>query len=290
MVAFISFGLFDKKYFYIIGIILLTCPISIFINSYDKEYNHHFNCFFYSFLIFFGQFLCIIPTFIIKKSLNGNKTSNIKSEYQNAKIIEYIFNDPMNNNLGTSDIVKIFFISLLKLLYFALDIFFFIKILESKNDDDDESNEYEYIYESFYKLYSPISYCIFLLFSKYFLKREYYRHQYYSVFLLIIIGVTQIVVTFFIKENENFHFIYILYGFFGSLILVFINSIIKFYTQFLMKFKNFSIYKCCYIYGFFNLPIIIIIIVIVSFFPCSYPICVVYDNNNKEEEDRRKIY
>ena len=64
-----------------------------------------------------------------------------------------------------------------------------------------------------------------------------------------------------------------------QLIIAFIDCIFLGYISGLMKYKYFSIFKCCYIFGFINVPITMVIYFIVSYIPCKTFYCdVEYEN------------
>jgi hypothetical protein len=58
-----------------------------------------------------------------------------------------------------------------------------------------------------------------------------------------------------------------------ELIMAFLDCIFYGYIKGLIQYKYYSIYKCCYMVGFINVPIIIIIYFIVTYIPCENLSC-----------------
>ena len=95
MRKYISFGYFDKKYFIIFIIFLITTFIEYFLLFYnDKITNYRTkirtNKLLLPTLAYIGQFLCFIPLIISKKY--NNKKSSTKN-YKSSIEIKYIFNN-----------------------------------------------------------------------------------------------------------------------------------------------------------------------------------------------------
>ena len=97
----ISFGYFNKKYFIIFIIFLITGSIEFFLIIYvDKKTNYttkiRTNKLLSSTLTYIGQFLCFIPM-IISKKYNSKKLSYPTKNNKSSIEIEYIFNHLYTN-------------------------------------------------------------------------------------------------------------------------------------------------------------------------------------------------
>ena len=287
----ISFGKFNKKYCYLILGVIITQLILVFlivqftVYSRDKNINH-FNIINFMSYIFFTS-LCesfmIIPDLILKKRVESENSkiqkslknseapkSNISSPKKSKNFsIKYIFN---KKTMKFSILEKISFVSagLLKLF---LDIMFIL---------------YHYLLyylEQNYNFVKIISYSfqfklIFLfLTSKLMYNIRYYRHQNFSIIIIVLAGFAKFI--FNCIQNYNKIFINIFIIFFIHLIHSFLESFLIVYLKGLMEYKYISPYKACYIIGLINFSIITIIYLIVSFCPCNKALCLVEYNDKK---------
>ena len=269
--AYISFSTIQKKFIYIILFCILIglfyFPLVLFFNEKDSNnFKINKNKLLQVFLYYLGHLLCFFPSLIIKYKSKRNKIS-IKNEYnkRDSKIIEYIFNDPSDklHNFKIKNIIFLFIISLISILGDFLVIFIEEKeyskgITQEKKNENNNKEEYKDIFS--FEEYYFFEYFFFLIFSISILKVIYYKHQYYSIILLMIFGIFRYlyVINFDISKKILI-----------ELIIAFIDCIIYGYIKGLMEYNYFSIYKCCYIFGFINVPIIIIIYFIVSYIPCD---------------------
>ena len=252
MRCFISFGIFSFKYF-IYGVLFAIFKLYVdyyiyYSNNKNDEnaniYNNHklLN----SFCFFLGYLLNIIPEKIsnkkskLKKSTIGNGLDSINS-------IKYIYNKP-DIYLSTKDIIK--FIALCLMLFF---LEFIEVILDKLNKDNVEQYEDEYLLFKF---------LIVFLLPKCF-KEVYYKHQNISIIFLIVVEIIKTL--FYIEKDytkKNFAIIIFLKIIYSSL-----SAIYYLYIKDLMKYKYISPYKCNFMIGIINFPLLIIIMFIISYTP-----------------------
>ena len=132
------------------------------------------------FLIYFGQALLFIPEKIINKYIFKKEKEIPKMKNHNSPlIVKYIFND-LSDKLSYLDIIYIFGISLLTLL---IDLVNFI-LLKIYNKDGKKIfyNEHFFLFELLF---------LFLI-SFFFYKIKYYKHQLYSIIIILILGFIQL--------------------------------------------------------------------------------------------------
>ena len=145
-------------------------------------------------------------------------------------------------------------------------IFIFIKLLTMK-----ESIQFDFCGQS--SLFELI--CL-LLISFFFYKTKFYKHQYFSIFIIIFAGLFKYL--FRINYSlllENFKFFLVQLGISLS------DSFIIVYTKTLMVEKFFSPLKATYLFGIINLILVIIIYIILSFIPCKSFLCSIeYNGQN----------
>ena len=115
------------------------------------------------------------------------------------------------------------------------------------NNNDTNINKNNAINDEF----NFFSYIIIFIVSALIFKNTYYRHQYCSITILVLLGISKLLIRITFLE---INYIIILQNF----ILDFITTIIYGYLKGLMKYKFFSIYKCNYLPGLINIVIIII--------------------------------
>ena len=262
MKKYISLGKFDIKYFiiYIANIIIIvlifTCASlsKIGVSTNNKT---NMNIFLVLLSSYLGQSFCFIAEiisnkYLFKEEINNNKKNNKELNKNKSKlIIEYIFND-LSDRITFKDIIHI---SVISLIYLIVD---FTKLIISsklfiENPNEIVYNEHYYFFELFFLFI--ISICSY--------KIKYYKHQYYSIIILITLGLTRYV----IKTIYN-NLIYSLINLSFQIIVTFLNSFIFVYTKALMEFKFFSPYKACYVFGIINTIIVIILYIIISFIEC----------------------
>ena len=262
----ISCGAFDKTYlyyflFFAITMILLTLTLYNFYDGLDfytnkKYYN---NILLTILVVNFGQIFCFIPELIINLCILDKKEDILKQinslcifKKQKSKLaIEYIFND-LSDKITTKDILFIFIASILIIISDYIKVF--VQVQNWQYGDQLILNEEYNIVELL---------CIFL-FAHFLYNMKYYKHQNYSVILLILSGILRYIL-------KMYHY----YGIYGALnliiyfILQFIaasfESIVIIFSKGLMEYKFFSPYKVCYIFGIITTIITIILLVIFTF-------------------------
>jgi len=250
----ISFGKFELKYFfYCILFIILEITINYFV-YYDEEENIiNEHCLLHSFCFFLGYLLNFIPTWIFHiKSNEKEKPITNKLNEENSHSIEYIYNQPYEKYLTTKDILKFLLICFIILL---ADLIENTEIVI----DDNDNKEYKYLYDDSYIF---IEFIIIFLVSI-FGKEVYYKHQYISFFILSSVELIKIIY-FFIK-NINYKFNPI--SFVLNIIYCIFYAIYYLYIKKLMNNKFISPYKCNFMIGVINVPIIILMYFIISFTP-----------------------
>ena len=105
---------------------------------------------------------------------------------------------------------------------------------------------------------------------------KYYRHQYFSIIVLVVVGLVKFILYFFDK-GLGYFFIHLLihltYSSFKSVLTVYMKGI--------MEYKYMTPYKGCYLMGIINFIITTIVYIIVTFYPCDNTLCKVEYNNKK---------
>ena len=174
---------------------------------------------------------------------------------ENINSIEYIYNKTDEKYLSIIDILKFLFICFILILADIIENVGFIK--EEKHYKDNKKK-----YEDDYFF---IEFLIFFLVHK-LGKEVYYKHQNISFFILILIEIIKNIY-FFIKNDYHYsNFIL----FILSIIYSILYAIYYLYIKGLMKYKFISPYKCNYMIGIINVPIIILISLIISFTPLGH--------------------
>ena len=265
----ISFGLCKCEYMTMMTIYTIIILFqNIALDNFSKKYKN--SKMLDSLLYYIGCSLCLFPLLFKKKFCKSNqKIDSIKkkSEETDKGIIEYIYNNPYDKYLTTKDLIMTIIVSLLILFedfcgYYTDGLYI-----------------YYYKNKNFIKnKYFFIEVIIWFLFSKYFLKTTHYKHQSFSIIGIMIIGTIRFIYIF----CHNFEIWYIeLINLFIELITIITDSISYGYIKGLMEYKFFSPYKCCYIVGIINVPIILIIFFIVSFIPCEFDLVCQVDGRDK---------
>ena len=102
---------------------------------------------------------------------------------------------------------------------------------------------------------------------------KFYKHQYYSIVILVIIELILFVFDNYEKKVSGFFInlvIHIIYSFLKSLMTVYIKG--------LMEYKYITPYRACYKFGLINLITVFIVYIIVTFIPCKRDFCVAVYN------------
>ena len=263
----ISFGKIDKKYWLSILLIIILIAITLgllysFVAYLENSENNDLkmrdkvNGIIFLFFEKLGESLMIIPGLISKK-INSSHQNNSLTKQRMNNIDKYIFNP---NIIKFSRKEKIYLILLIVLGFFAdagsiySQLFFF---------NEKENLEF---FESF--IFCDLLFLFF--FSKFIFKITFYKHQYISIIILLLIDIMNLILKN-IREKEGvfgifmFFFVYIILSFFKSLKIVLIKGY--------MEFKYISPYKMTFIFGIIHFFIIILIYIIVSFIPCSEKFC-----------------
>ena len=244
----ISFGVFKLKYLiYCILFAFLEIYIMLFIYFFDKKSEKIFqnHKLLDSFCFVLGYFLNFIPTWIsykISKTREGNGLVDQKN-----KSIEYIYNNPNDRHLSKIDKIKFLGMCLMLLLLEFIELI--LEILNGKNQQ----------YEDDFLLFKFL--VVFLL-PRYF-SEVYYKHQNISIIIFILIEIIKTII-FIINDKDISNFIII------TILRIIYSSLSAFYYLYikdLMKYKYISPYKCNFMIGLINFPLLIIIMFIISFTP-----------------------
>ena len=203
----ISFGKFELKYFFycVLFSIIEICIYYFVYNDNDIIINKH--CLFHSFCYFLGYLLNFIPAWI-SHAKTKEKERPITNKVKEGKLlsIEYIYNEPYEKYLSIKDIIIFFFICLILLLADLMEN------VKTKTDDDKHYSD-DFIF---------IKFLVFFFVLK-FGNEVYYKHQYISFFILILIEIIKYIylnkihTSFIIQISLNFifsflyaiHFLYI---------------------------------------------------------------------------------
>ena len=253
----ISCGIFELKYFlYCIIFSILEIYFNLFI-YYDFGNNDKSIITSHSLLdsscLFLGYLLNYIPEWYSKKeSKRKSVLLELKGENnKNSNSFKYIYNKSYSKYLSIKEGLKLIFIIIFLLLIEILKLI--QKIFYTKKTGKKNFNEYDKYEGYFY----------FIQFLIYFSIRTnsevYYRHQNFSFGIFFLIEFIKIIF-FFINNLSNY---------FGIIAIQIIISILRalffIYIKGLMKNKFISPYKCNFMVGIINFPLIIIIYVIISF-------------------------
>ena len=276
-----SFGMFDIKYFFfcVLFVILEIC-INLFIYKDDKEDLLNKHILLDPFCNYAG---CLMNIFL---ALINNKFSRKKSKpipnklkEENTQAIEYIFNNPYDKYLSKKDFLKFFGICIFLIITDLIQIIMDLNII--RDDKYDKGNKIDYInmnmnnteivngtenttkpakfvYEDDYLFWE---FLIIFILPLLLTDIVYYKHQ----------KITFIILTL-LEFSKSFYFNFIYDKFCWSDIWIIVLNIISailystffVYIKGLMKYKFISPYKCCFMIGMINVPLIIIIYFILS--------------------------
>ena len=252
MKFFISFGKFELKYFfYCVLIVILGIIMYYFIYwNEEKIITEHYLV--YSFCFFLGYLLNIIPAWISHiQSKEKEKPLTNKLNEDNNHSIEYIYNKPYEKYISIKDTIIFLFISLILLL---ADIIQNIgDKIENKDYREEKKFDDEYYFFEF----------LFIFVILKLGKEVYYKHQYISFIIFSLVELIKNIYFFAKNLYKKSHIISIVLNIIYSIFY----AIYYAYIKGLMKFKFISPYKCNYMIGIINVPIIIIIFFIISFTP-----------------------
>ena len=248
----ISLGIFDLKYFlYFILYSILEIIIILFIYDDDNNIKDK-HPFLNSLFLFVGYLLNFIPGWI------NNKRSKIKEKLtinkKEDKSIKYIYKNPYVKLLSIKDISKVLFICIILLLKEL------IGIASTKFIDNYKKEEYE-------DKFNFIPFLIIYLFSKYNNRTQtYYKHQNFSFLILSLVEIIKIIF-FLYREisNSSNNISPIIPKIISEIIDCILYSVYFLNIKGIMEYKYISPYKCNYIIGIINTPLIIILYIIISF-------------------------
>ena len=203
-----------------------------------------------------GQALCFIPEMILNKKIYGRATSlnlNKDKNKNSPLIIKYIYND-LSNKITEKDIIFIIIANLATLIIG----FTKVKIQMNNNEHVEELIFNEQL--NFTKLF------FLFLFSYLIYKTKFYKHQYFSIFLILCLGFIRYILTFFYKKKYEMNG-YIL-QLIIQIIIVCFESLILVYIKGLMQYKYISPYKASYLFGIMNSILVLIFFIIFSHIKC----------------------
>ena len=258
----ISFGQLELKYFFYC-VLFVSIEMYIYYFIFHKEEEEKLISDHYlinSFCFFLGYLLNFIPALIIHiKSKAKEKPIINKLEDEKNHSIEYIYNKPYDNYLSTKDIIKFLLICLILIIADFIETEgIIIDISLDKNNENEIDNKIDNKYNDSYFF---MEYIIIFLVSI-FTKEVYYKHQYISFFILFLFEVIKFIY-FVIDKSHEYHNI----SFFLNIIYSILYAIYFLYIKNIMKYKFISPYKCNFMIGIINVPIIILIYFIISLTP-----------------------
>jgi len=264
----ISFGYFNKKYFIIFIIFLITGSIEFSLIYYiDKNTNNttkiRTNKLLGSTLTYIGQFLCFIPM-IISKKYNSKKLSYQTKNNKSSIEITYIFNN--KDNLATfKDKILIIVICISLLINDIINILINHLIKAGSI----------LFNQSFYFM----EYLLLFLISKFIFKNNYYKHQNYSIIFIILFGLLKYLVKLYTENNLKNNYRAVILVLMLQIIHAFIDSYTICNTKILMESKYLSPYLICSTFGLINGLISIIFYFFVTYTPCINSFCELKYNN-----------
>ena len=198
-------------------------------------------------LIFFILFECWLRKTISKKIPSEDKS---KGKSESKKILKYIYHDNNKKKLDVKKFLILLLMIILELIYDA-SLTFYKKINSEYSD---------LVMEEIYKFMDIL---FLLLIFRLMHKIMFYRHQYISLFIIILMGLirfSRIFMKIFKEEMDDFYD-YISFSF--IIILPLIDSIKMFVLEKYMKDNNYSPFFICFLIGVVYL--IFSFIVLVSF-------------------------
>lgn len=263
----ISFGKLELKYFIMIGsaiglLFLNKNSYSLYSNEKEEIIKAYFkkvgisytesdiknnNALLKSFLKYLGFSLFIIGEIIRKKLSRKEKESETNILSMNNTIKKNL-GENKNDEKYKINRLDIIFISCISIAL-LLNEFLAIAIKSIYGLDTIHIDE----------IYNTIEFT-FLFFTSYLIfKLRYYKHQYLSIIIIIILEILRIIIK---KKDMN-----TIKNAGLQVIRAFIDSIFIGYSKALMEYKYFSPFKPLYIFGFINVIILLVISIIVSFIP-----------------------
>lgn len=234
----ISLGNIDKKYFCILFFLII---INIFTTLYDilAEHDKYKNSRIMSVTVkHIGFSLCFIPEYITRKNSYVKNISKFELKLKNIS-----------------------FIILIAFIYLIHDFAYIFSDRYTIEKDNEKQ----------LKLKGNFFYAFILLFfiSIFLFKKNYYIHQYFSVILIISLGIIRYFAKFIHSDNSKIKTDNII---FEILFHISIYTCLSLYISFSQKFmeKYFvSPWKTSFIVGLFNLSLNLTLYFIFSFIPCE---------------------
>jgi len=241
----ISFGKFDSKYFiYCFLFLIVEIFLCLFNNDDSDENIINKHKLLDSTCYFFGYLLNFFPEWIRNRnSISKEKPIANGLKEEKTQSFEYIYNKPDHKYLPKKELIKIFFISIFLLLTEFLRI---IQIIKYKIIEYEDS----FIF---------IEFLLILLIPH--SSEVYYKHQKFSFLIFTLIEIIKIIVLILGKQSINYLAIFM------EIIISIIYAFYYIYIKRLMQSIFISPYKCNFIIGIINFPLIIIIYLIISFIP-----------------------
>ena len=272
-----SFGMFDIKYFFfcVLFVILEIC-INLFIykDNGDDILNKHLLldpfCYYAGFLM--NIFLALINS---KFSRKKSKPIPNKLKEESTHAIEYIFNNPYDKYLSKKDFLKFFGICIFLIITDLIQIVLDLNIINDKDTGSKSENmnmnntktvnetvnttmSAKFVYEDDYLF---CEFLIIFILPLLLADIVYYKHQKIAFIILTLLEFS---------KSFYFNFIYDEYSpsDIWEIVLNIISAILYstffVYIKGLMKYKFISPYKCCFMIGMINVPLIIIINIVLS--------------------------
>ena len=275
-----SFGIFDIKYFFFcFSFIILEICINFFIYNDNNLFSQHILldpfCYYSGFLL--NIFLALIYN---KCSKTKGKPIANKLKEENTHSIEYIYNNPYDKYLSKKDIIKFFGICILLIITDLIQIILDLDILNDIGNNT--GNKFEkmnmnvnnttivnetkknaapaFVYEDDYLF---CEFLVIFILPLLLTDISYYNHQKIAFIILTL---------FEFSKSFYFNFIYdeFLLSDIWKILLNLISAILYstffVYINGLMEYKFISPYKCCYMIGMINVPLIIIIYIVLPLF------------------------
>ena len=240
-IKFISCGKFNKKLCIIILVLISLNVLIQIINATFNYINENYldnenilNLFSVLFFLNLGEFFMIFPNVILKKKTSSQNNNNSLSKQENNNMLVYIFN-PTSINFSKKEKIYLLLFILLK---FVVDVSNYLYIFFA----EEEHNYLLYFNYSF-------QFELFFLFilTRFIYNVHFYKHQYFSIIVLSVLELAELIIGNIDKDIGNF-FLLLILGIFLSCL----KSLIIVYIKGLMEYKYFSPYKVCFIFGMFN--------------------------------------
>ena len=224
---FISCGKFNKKlciivliFFSLYIIILIIEVIFKYLQNSYLDNENILNLPSYLFFLNLGEFLMIIPNIFLKRKTSSQNDNKPSSKHENNNMLEYIFN-PSSINFSKKEIIYLSLFIILKLFKDLLQFFYIF--LDDK---------YYYLIDFNYSFQFELFF-LFVL-AKYMNNVKFYKHQYFSIIILSMIGLAKLIIKNVEEEIGKFFFLLI-----GGIILSFLKSLIIVYIKGLIEKKIF---------------------------------------------------